>query len=162
MLRMSKLADYSTVVLSSLAREPARTRTAAELAAESATPLPTVSKILKTLARNGLLTSVRGASGGYLLAKPPAQVSVADIIFAMEGPISLTECNHHPGVCVQETTCTVRHHWSHINDAVRDALARVSLADLAQPQRKAGGVAPIRWMKNARAEKKALALATTR
>lgn len=152
MLRMSKLADYSTVVLSVLAREPARTRTAAELSAESATPLPTVSKILKTLARNGLLTSVRGASGGYLLAKAPAQISVADIILAMEGPIGLTECGSHPGVCVQESTCSVRHQWTRINDAVREALARVTLAELARPSRE---IAPIHWFRRARADKKA-------
>jgi FeS assembly SUF system regulator len=160
---MSKLADYSTVVLSVLAREPRRTRTAAELALESATPLPTVSKILKTLLKNGLLTSVRGATGGYLLAKAPAQISVAEIIFAMEGPIGLTECGSHPGICVQESTCTVRHHWNRINDAVRDALGKVSLAELAQPSRAGAkhgsAVAPIRWMKKERAEKKALATA---
>jgi FeS assembly SUF system regulator len=156
MLRMSKLADYSTVVLSVLARDPQRTRNAVELAQESATPLPTVSKILKTLAKNGLLTSARGVSGGYLLAKAPTQISVADIIFAMEGPISLTECNHHPGVCVQESTCSVRHHWNHINDAVREALGKVTLAELAAPR---ATVSPIRWAKKERADKKALVTA---
>ena len=154
MLRMSKLADYSTVVLSVLAREPQRTRNAAELALESSTPLPTVSKILKTLAKNGLLSSVRGASGGYLLAKAPSEISVADIILAMEGPIGLTECGSGPGVCVQESTCSLRHHWNRINDAVREALGKVTLAELAVPNRE---LAPIRWVKKERADKKALA-----
>lgn len=154
MLRMSKLADYSTVVLSVLARDPQRTRNAAELAQESATPLPTVSKILKTLAKNGLLTSVRGASGGYLLAKAPAQISVADIILAMEGPIGLTECGSHPGICVQESTCSMRHHWNRINDAVREALDKVTLAELAAPNQK---TSPIQWVKKQSADKKALA-----
>jgi FeS assembly SUF system regulator len=133
MLRVSKLADYGTIVMASMAREPARLHSAAEVALRLGLATPTVSKILKTLARNGLVTSSRGAHGGYRLRGDPAQISIAQIIDAMDGPIGMTECSTTPGMCMQEAACTVRANWRSINDIVLDALSRVTLEQMTKP-----------------------------
>ena len=92
--------------------------------------------MLKALARRGLLVSHRGAKGGYSLARPPAEITAAEMIAALEGPIGLTQCAAHPGQCVQEASCHVREPWQRINSVVRRALAEVTLADLvAHPPR---------------------------
>jgi FeS assembly SUF system regulator len=133
---MSRLCDYGIVLMSHMAGfrdgEPHNAR---EIAAEAGLPLPVASKLLKALARERLLESHRGAKGGFTLARPPEQISAAEMITALEGPIGLTECTVHPGECAQEASCHVREPWQRINDVVRGALADVSLADLAQPPR---------------------------
>ena len=136
MIRLSRLSDYGIVLMSHLAGlgngEPHNAR---EIAAEAGLPQPVVSKLLKALAREGLLESHRGAKGGYSLARSPEEISAAEMIAALEGPIGLTECTVHPGECAQEASCHVREPWQRINDVVRGALSEVSLADLAQPPR---------------------------
>lgn len=134
MLRMSKLADYGTVVMTVMARSPEHVHSAGELSALSHLPIPTVSKILKILARHALLESVRGAKGGYVLARAPARISIADIIDAMEGPIAITECSSTVSLCEQEGSCSVRANWRTINRAIRRALNEVSLAEMVQPR----------------------------
>ncbi len=119
--------------MTSFARQPQRLHSANELAAELGLALPTVSKVLKALVQHGLLVSHRGAKGGYSLAAAPEEISVAQIISAIEGPIALTECSDSVGLCGQETQCSVRGNWQLINKAVREALERVTLADLARP-----------------------------
>ena len=104
---------------------------ARDLAAETQLPLPAVSKLLKTLAREGLLSSSRGAKGGYRLARPADEITLPEMIEALEGPIALTNCTLHEGACAQEPSCQVRTPWQRINRVVRDALARIRLADLA-------------------------------
>ena len=134
MLRVGKLTDYGTVVMTSFARQPQRLHSANELAAELGLALPTVSKVLKSLVQYGLLVSHRGAKGGYSLAAAPEEISVAQIIAAIEGPIALTECSSDStGLCGQEPQCSVRSNWQRINRAVREALEKVTLADLARP-----------------------------
>jgi len=133
MLRVSKLADYGTVVMASMARDPARLHSAAEVAGRIGLATPTVSKILKMLGRSGLVTSSRGAHGGYRLCGDPSQISVAQIIDAMDGPIGMTECSTTPGVCTQEAACTVRANWRSINHIVLDALSRVTLEQMTKP-----------------------------
>jgi FeS assembly SUF system regulator len=133
MLRLSKLTDYGTVVMTALAQEPDRRRNAAELAANTHLSAPTVSKILKTLAQENLLTSSRGVNGGYRLARAPEDISMADIIAAMEGPIALTECADLDSQCVLEPLCSVRTNWQRINLVVRNALRDISLADMVSP-----------------------------
>jgi Rrf2 family protein len=96
--------------------------------------VPVVSKVLKSLARQGLLDSQRGSKGGYTLARSPEDISVPEMITALEGPISLTECTVHPGACSQESSCDVRGPWQRINGAVHAALAKITLADLAAPR----------------------------
>jgi len=133
MLRVGKLTDYGTVVMTSFARQPQRMHSANELASELGLALPTVSKVLKALVQHGLLVSHRGAKGGYSLAVAPEEISVAQIISAIEGPIALTECSDSTGVCGQEPQCSVRSNWQRINKAVSEALERVTLAELARP-----------------------------
>jgi FeS assembly SUF system regulator len=133
MLRVGKLTDYGTLVMTSFARQPQRLQSANEIAAELGLALPTVSKVLKALVQHGLLVSHRGAKGGYSLAAAPEDISVAQIIAAIEGPIALTECSDTTGICGQEPQCSVRSNWQRINIAVREALEQVTLADLARP-----------------------------
>jgi len=134
MIRISRLTDYGIVLMARLAERADGTPCNAREIAESAKlPLPVVSKILKSLAREGLLVSHRGAKGGYGLARNPERIPVTEIIGALEGPIGLTECSLHPGACPQESSCHVREPWQRINHAVHEALSRVSLADLVSP-----------------------------
>ncbi len=117
--------------------EPARVHNGQELAAKTRVPGPTVAKLLKTLARGGLLESLRGAHGGYKLAKAPEKLSVAEIIRALEGPIAVTECSHHQGGCSIESHCATRANWRLINTAIRQALEAVTLAQMVAPLRRA-------------------------
>src|SRR5262249_43901601 len=133
MLRMSKLADYATVVMTLLARAPERVQSASDVALATGLALPTVSKLLKALARGGLLVSSRGAHGGYLLVRAPRDISVAQVIAAIDGRIGLTECSSAPGLCTQEAGCSVRANWRRINRAVIGALQQISLEQMTQP-----------------------------
>jgi FeS assembly SUF system regulator len=108
--------------------------TAPELAAATALPVPTVAKILKMLAQDGVLESHRGIKGGYALGRPAGDITVADIVAALDGPIALTECmSAEAGICEIEALCPTRVNWRTINDAVTDALRRVTVADMAAP-----------------------------
>jgi FeS assembly SUF system regulator len=134
MLRMSRLTDYGIVLLTHLAATPGdAVHNARELAARSGLPLPVVSKILKALTREGFLLSQRGAKGGYALARPAHEISVATVIDALEGPIALTDCGTHPGACEREARCAVRAPWQQINRAVRRTLEHVRLSELLPP-----------------------------
>jgi FeS assembly SUF system regulator len=133
MLRMSKLADYGTVVMASMARDPEAVHSAAGLSARLGIGAATVSKVLKVLAREGLVVSMRGARGGYRLPNAPSAISVAQIIRAMDGPIGMTECSTTPGLCSQESRCTVRANWMRVNDIVLEVLQGVSLEQLNRP-----------------------------
>lgn len=144
MLRPSKLADYATVIMTGLAREPDRLRNAADLAAETHLAVPTVSKVLKRLTRQGLLLSIRGAHGGYKLARSPGEINMAEIIAALEGPLGLTDCAAHNGRCGIESLCHVRGNWLRINHAVQRALEGVTLAAMAEPFPFARTEAPLR------------------
>jgi FeS assembly SUF system regulator len=135
MLRISKLTDYGIVLLARFAGAAEGAQLSAREMAETTTlPLPVVSKMLKELASAGLLESLRGAKGGYRLLRAPDAITVAEIVHALEGPIALMECTVGPGHCDQETRCQVQEPWHRINRAVNDALARVTLADLARPR----------------------------
>jgi FeS assembly SUF system regulator len=133
MLRVSKLSDYATVVLGHLAAAPGRVRPAADLAEAARLELPTVSKVLKLLGTAGLVESYRGVSGGYRLARPPAQISVAQIVEAIDGPIGMTECAVHAGQCSHEVHCGVRGPWQRISEVVVRSLRDISLAEMIAP-----------------------------
>jgi len=130
MVRISKLADYAVVVLVRLGA--GTIETAPGIAQGTGVPEPTVAKVLKALAGAGLVTSQRGARGGYRLTRPLDLVSVADVVSAIEGPIALTACveDSHAG-CDAEGCCPVRGRWDPVNAAVREALEGVTLATLA-------------------------------
>lgn len=134
MIRMTKQADYGIVLMTHMARQPERLFNAPELAGEANLSQPMVSKILKPLARAGLLESQRGVNGGYSLARTAEEISVADIIAAVDGPIAITECiDDGPGACSQEALCPVRGNWQLINEVIRRGLAGISLAEMTQP-----------------------------
>ena len=141
MLRISKLTDYGTVVLAHLAAHQASVCSAADVAQATGIAPPTVSKLLKLLARNGLVTSTRGANGGYRLARPPHKISAADVIDALDGPVSITECSASDGDCEHEDVCSVGGAWQRINVAIRRALRDVP--DVQQCHRRGGGAGPV-------------------
>ncbi len=130
MLRISKLTDYGTVLLAHLAANQPRVCSAADVASATGIALPTVSKLLKLLARAGLVKSTRGANGGYELARSPEAISAADVIDALEGPVSITECSATESHCEHEDVCSVGGAWQRINVAIRHALDDVTLSDL--------------------------------
>ena len=134
MLRVTKLTDYATVVLTVLASEPDAVASAAGLAERAGLEAPTVAKLLKPLAQAGLVEAFRGANGGYRLARPAAAISLFEVVEAMEGPLGMTECSLHAGNCGIQDSCNVRANWRRINDVVADALRGVSLAQMLSPQ----------------------------
>ncbi|HZI13342.1 MAG TPA: SUF system Fe-S cluster assembly regulator [Myxococcus sp.] len=136
MLRMSKMTDYGIVLMTELARAEGATRTTRELAERTRVPLPSASKVLKGLLQAGLVVSHRGANGGYGLARPAPALSLAELVSALEGPVALTECGVHStggAPCELEAVCQVRGHWRLINNAIQEALGRLTLADLIAP-----------------------------
>ncbi len=130
MLRVTKLTDYATVVLTVLAARPDAVLSASELAEQAGLEVPTVSKLLKPLAQAGLVEGFRGAHGGYRLARPAATISLVEIVEAMEGPLAMTECSLEHGECGISGQCGVRGNWRRINDVVAGALRGVSLAQM--------------------------------
>ncbi|NLD56105.1 MAG: SUF system Fe-S cluster assembly regulator [Burkholderiaceae bacterium] len=140
MLRISKLADYGCLVMGLMAQDPAGVHSASSLAGTLGLGLPTVSKVLKALARADLVTGVRGLHGGYILARRPEDISVADIVGALEGNrFALTECGAGSGLCSIEKSCHTRHGWRTIGDTIRRALEETSLASLVRPEEPAVG-----------------------
>lgn len=137
MLRITKLTDYGVLVMTLMADLERDERVSArDLAAETSLPQPTVGKILGILTRAGLLTSARGATGGYQLARQPDEISVVDVITAFEGPIALTDClSPDAPECDVEAVCPTRANWDRINEAIRTALREIPLSEMARPQR---------------------------
>lgn len=141
MLRVSKLTDYATVVMTCLAlADGDEVLSAQHLAERAHLEVPTVSKLLKQLANAELVESRRGVNGGYRLARDATAISVADIVTAMEGPIGMTECSAQSGTCNHEPHCSVRINWQRISLAIRVALEGVTLADMiaTSPKRPIG------------------------
>jgi Rrf2 family protein len=134
-MRLTHLADYAVVLMTAAARRPAAARlTATELAADTGVPLPTAQKLMGVLAASGLLSSVRGAGGGFTLSRPAETISLADIVEAVEGPIAMTVCSGHegPSDCALDAHCRVKPHMGIVGNAVRGALGAVSLTELAR------------------------------
>ncbi|VVT13100.1 SUF system Fe-S cluster assembly regulator [Sphingomonas sp. EC-HK361] len=133
-MRLSSLADYAVVMMTAAARHCGASGrlNATLLAGQTGVPLPTAQKLVSRLSAAGLLESARGTGGGFRLARPPAAISLADIVEAVEGPIAMTACveeGRHD--CAIEENCRVKPHWNVVNGAVRGALAGVSLASLS-------------------------------
>ena len=132
MLKLNRLTDYGVVVLTQMVRKPDDLRTAPQIAQDTGVPLPTVAKLLTALAHERLITSHRGAAGGYTLNRPAEAISVAEIIQALEGPIALTACvDGASGGCDVELLCPMRGNWDKVNKAIHGALSQVTLADMA-------------------------------
>lgn len=133
MIRLSRLSDYGIVILTRLAREPGRAMAASALARATSVSAAMTGKILKLLARAEILVSQRGVRGGYALARPPEAITVAQIIEALDGPIALTSCaDPLTRDCGIESLCPARDGWRRINRAIRDALAGITLAEMAE------------------------------
>lgn len=145
-MRLSSLADYAVVLMSAAARhcggharfhladqQKGARCNARALAEETGLPLPTAQKLVSKLSAAGLIESVRGAGGGFRLSRPPAAITLADIVEAVDGPITITVCSgEHASDCAIEGSCHVRPHWQIVNRTIRAALASVTLASLGQ------------------------------
>ena len=133
-MRLTHLADYAVVLMTAAARRADGERLSANvLSDDTGVPLPTAQKLMGSLATAGLLTSVRGAGGGFMLARPVAEISLADIVEAVEGPIAMTMCSggDGPSECALDANCRVKPHMGIVSNAVRGALGAVSLQSLA-------------------------------
>jgi FeS assembly SUF system regulator len=133
MLKLSKLTDYATVILSYMAKDHSQIHATQEISERTGIAQPTVSKVLKCLVKAKILVSVRGAKGGYLLARMPEKITVASVIDALEGPIALTECNASHKNCEQATGCEIQGNWGLVNQKVFNALESVTMADMVMP-----------------------------
>ena len=132
-MRLSHLADYAVVLMTAAARRDAGERlSATALSDETGVPLPTAQKLMGQLAGAGLLTSARGAAGGFALARPASEISLADVVEAVEGPIAMTVCSEGRSDCALDAHCRVKPHMGVVGDAVRGALGAVSLTELAR------------------------------
>lgn len=132
MFKVNKLTDYAVVVLIDIACADGR-RSAHQVADHTGIPLPTVAKLMKSLNKAGLVASQRGATGGYALGRPQREITVADVIQAVEGPIALTACaDTSDQECSMERTCLVQGKWNRVNTAVRAALSEVTLAEMIE------------------------------
>ena len=139
-MRLSRLADYGTVVMGFMAGDPALVHTATGIAAAVGVAPPTVSKLLKLLSRGGLLVSLRGSRGGYRLSRRPESITVAEVVEAVEGTIALTECSGVTCRCSLEPGCPVQKNWRQINRQLRRVLDGVTLADLARKRTRKGSL----------------------
>lgn len=133
MLKIAKLTDYAVLILSELARTPNQHTSATTLADVLHLTPPTVSKILKMLADSALVTSVRGAEGGYQLARAAASINLVQIIEAMEGGVVVTACCEQESLCQIKSRCTAKDNWRTINKAIKAMLSKLSILDMQQP-----------------------------
>jgi FeS assembly SUF system regulator len=131
MIRITKEADYAIMLLARLAERPhGEVHAAREIASWSGLTLPMVSKILRTLAQGRILRSHRGVSGGYSLGRPAEETSVAEVIRALDGPISIVQCGAEPGACDREPVCPTRSNWALISRVLERALERVPISEM--------------------------------
>lgn len=137
MLRITRLTDYAIVLLGAAARTAPSGFTARLAAEQTGLPQPAVKKILKCLVRQGIVESHRGIQGGYRLSRPAAQIGLAEVIDAVEGPFALTDCGqastNGQDACEYVTQCGVHANWARVNAIVRRALSSVTLADMIGP-----------------------------
>ncbi len=129
MLKLSRLTDYAVVALVRLSAADGM-ETSPGIAASIGVPEPTVAKVLKALAGHGLVISSRGARGGYRLGRPLREIAVSEVIMAIDGPIALTSCVDGGLSCESQSLCPVAGRWDPVNEAIRAALSRISLADM--------------------------------
>lgn len=142
MLRISRLTDYAVVLATELGRHEVPVAVS-DLSARTDIPAPTASKVLKTLAKAGVVVSARGATGGYRLASSAARMPIVRVIEAIEGPIAVTECADAETTCEHGRSCDVRANWQRINRAVHDALAAITIADMTSPTIDGGKLVPL-------------------
>lgn len=130
MLRISKLTDYATMIMCYLAFDPTNILSATRLAKELHLTGPTVSKILKMLAEGGLVKSFRGGVGGYQLTRPSTEITLADIVSAIEGKLAMTECCDSVNLCALDSLCSLKENWQIINKVILDSLRQITLIEM--------------------------------
>lgn len=135
MLRIGRLADYALLIVDCLARH-SRQMTTEAIARHVNVPLATVRKLLKLLVDAGLVQSRRGVRGGYQLALPARNITIADVIRSVEGPVGLTQCSQDDSQCDLSSDCGLKENWQFINDIVLDQLERITLADMGGDMRR--------------------------
>lgn len=133
MIRIGKLTDYALLILGHMAQHPDIVISATSLAEVLQLSVPTVSKILKILSEGGLVSSTRGADGGYRLAKPALELTLAEVIATMEGGLALTECCENINTCVINSRCAMRDNWTKINRMIHTLLSRFTILDMLKP-----------------------------
>ncbi len=133
MIRFGKLTDYAMLIMSHMAKEPHSILSATSLAEVASLSTPTVSKVLKMLAEAGLVSSIRGADGGYRLTRPAQAISLVDVIAAMEGEFAMTECCEKLDTCVINGKCLLRENWRKINSTIQSFLAELTILDMLEP-----------------------------
>lgn len=146
MIKLSRLTDYAIVIVAELARTPGDLQAAATLSVRTRIPEPTVAKVLKILARGGVVDSARGVNGGYVMTRPLAAISIGEVVEAMNGPISLTACADDSAEeeCMVAGNCLLRGRWSPVNAAICAALEAVKLSDMIRVAPCAGGDAGVK------------------
>lgn len=133
MIKLSKMTDYAVVILAEMAKADGRQMTASGLSEKTGLPEPTVAKVLKLLARGGMVQSARGINGGYRLARLPIDISMASVIISLEGPVQLTSCVDGADECCNHSvTCAMKGKWNPVNAAMQKALEDVSLAQMLE------------------------------
>lgn len=136
MIKLSKLTDYAVVILAEMAKGSGTQQTASGLSIKTALPEPTVAKVLKLLAKGGLITSARGVNGGYTLSRTPSDITMAAVIISLEGPVQLTSCvDAGDECCSHSSSCSMKGKWNPVNDAMQKALENVSLAQMMELSR---------------------------
>ena len=133
MLRLGKLTDYAILIMSAMAKDPHATLSATSLADTLHLSTPTVSKVLKMLGDADLVNSVRGAEGGYHLARSAHKITIADVIAAMEGELAMTECCEKISACAIHSMCMLKENWRKINGMIHSFLARLTIIDMLEP-----------------------------
>jgi Rrf2 family protein len=134
MLRLSKRADYALMAMKHLAQKDGTSSSAREIAEQYDIPVELLAKVLQRLVRTGLLVSTQGTRGGYVLSRPSALISVADVIQAIEGPFTVTACSTEKSDCEQFAKCSIRDPLWQIRERIASALGTVTLAEMADDQ----------------------------
>ena len=142
MIKLNKMTDYAVVCLGMLARNPGHSMSATELSKETGLTLSTVQKLLKLLMiKSELIIAQRGSQGGYILNKKSSDISVVQIIEALDGPISITACvDSSDNFCEVSNICFLGGKWNKVNEVIRNSLNDISLDDLLNP----AGIFPIK------------------
>ncbi|MCB9988988.1 MAG: SUF system Fe-S cluster assembly regulator [Rhodospirillales bacterium] len=132
MIKISKLTDYAILVLYEMAKNPNTRLSAGYLAQKSGVPDPTVAKLLKIMAKEDLVKSVRGVNGGYILERAPEEIAVTDVITAIEGPVTITACSdaENEDCCSLSDNCPAKKGWQAVNAAITDTLGQMTLAEI--------------------------------
>jgi Rrf2 family protein len=141
-MQLTRAGEYAVKSLLYLAAQSAEARVmASEVAAAEQIPVNFVRKILESLAKTGLVKSYRGAGGGFTLGRTPEQISLRQVIEAVEGPLALNQCLQ-PSACDNLATCPMSHIWMEAQRAVEEVLERYALSDIVRTRelRKQAGI----------------------